>query len=167
MCAGYSTVCQCFGVQGTNTRKAGMGDCPASGPSCIVLQQSLWTTCANEMGNRVCRFVRTQESRRLCLLPFPQSPFHPCGNRDPAAHPAYLVEHSPRSRWISGAMSLNRRTPSCSPQVRPVIKTRYWMIGAIPTLYAAHVKMSGVPMPAHMYLFVSMCQGLPRNLRRC
>lgn len=74
--------------------------------------------------------------------------------------PAYHVEHSPRSRWIVGAVSLTRRTPSCSPHVRLTIYD-IWPSLDPGTLYVTRLKRRGVPMPARMYLFVPTYQGLP------
>jgi hypothetical protein len=106
---------------------------------------------ANEMGSMACRFVRAQESH---------SPLRRPGSR---CTPAYHVKHSPQSRWIVGAASLNERIPRCSPQLDLQSKTD---IGH-PGLYATCAKPSGVPMPARMYLFVPTYQGLPPPAPAC
>lgn len=66
----------------------GQGRLLASGTSCIVRQNRLWTTYCRRDGQQGKEVrARAGVSRRSCILPFPQStPFTPCGNQDPAAY---------------------------------------------------------------------------------
>jgi hypothetical protein len=108
--------------------------------------------------------ARAGVSRRSCILPFPQStPFTPAATRIPLHTPAYHVEHSPESRWIVSAASLNRRTPGCSSQVR---QSKRYYLGSDrchPDPICDLRYHRCVPMPAHMYLFVPMYQGSPHH----
>jgi hypothetical protein len=151
-------------------------DRPVSGSSCIVRQKSLWTTCCKRDGQQGMQVRACAGVALLCVLPFPQSPpqaFHPCASQDPAAH-----QHPRRAQ---STQPLDRRCRELE-QTHPKLLAAGWtrnqktiLAGrAIPTLYPTHVKMSGVPMPARMYLFVPACQGVPhhpgrphRPVRRC
>jgi hypothetical protein len=89
------------------------------------------TTCCKRDGQHG---LQVRAHAGVDVLPFPShqpthSPLRQPGSR---CTPAYHVEHSPQSRWIVGAGSLNRRTP----QVLAAASTcNQNPILAIPVLY--------------------------------
>lgn len=110
-------------------------------------QRCLWPHAANEMGSRAGSCVGASGGRMWSSwLPFLHPQFEQFTPARPArpwscSTPTLEGEHSPPK-------PLDRRCcgrehghmPERSPRVRLAIKKPYWLIGAIPTLYAADLR---------------------------
>jgi hypothetical protein len=115
--------------------------CPGPGASCVRdvsghMLQTRWT--AGRV--RACVRLGVLDGQVGFGSPMASLSNSPLLDQGLAAHQHLTRSTVHQSRWIAGAADVNGYLPEHSPRVRLVIKKPYWLIGAIPTLYAAALR---------------------------